>query len=1272
MNVVTTSTERSDKSHIAPSRSRSTAADPIPSGVGAAFGLPDIQQGAGNLAIQRMLNSGHIQAKLSISQPNDPDEQEADRVADQVMRMTEPAAPTLSKVALNDAPLQRKCAECATGAPCPKCDDEQKIQTKELPSQKPQITAKFESSLASLHSGGQPLPPSVRNFFEPRFGADFSQVRVHSDGQAAESARAIQARAFTVGRDVVFGAGEYGTEMSEGQRLLAHELAHVVQQNRLEQLASRVAPFRQRTQDSLPPAIDLVTLASAPAIRRAPGDAPAAMPGNISTNKSAASSLETIATDLQFDLKNKAGRREQILRNMLRAEKQSAELKRLYKEKSPNKDADLIADLKPAVVSPGWSTGDFIRAQRYLDYGELRTVDKIYLAAKGAGTDWPTIERLLPEVNKNFTAVEAAFSLDYKDDYPKKARLPNGQQSGIGGLMDDEFPSGNDAPEVIKGKAVIAFGEPQPLDLVRAATDGDTMLRPLQQARGAFESVEILQKRYQERYPESLLQKHIESKLSGDDIKRARMILDGTYTARNRIKLAMGAGIDPDEKQIWAAFQEATPAELEELRREYKNHGEIYKMFKGGIFTGLSKENLMRAEAMLGAGPEGEEPILTKLKAQGGVTGADIVKVIKTAVKGDWAAYRDAYNIGNGPLRKFADELLSSSEKGQLASYLQDKFLDRFKYVLDRQDVEYVTLQIISFASEDDKKSILGDSALVGTIGSNFSAREANKIRDLLIPANLNPEEKAKLLGQQISRESSFVWSGTANAEALEDEQRELAIALEKAKTDGKLTTEEQNRLNELNKRTESALSAYIGARDELNGYLETALNIAASIAVTAVTGGAGAGLLAAAVARAALAQAVVSVVVKKIVHGDNFEVLSPEGTGVFLAGFVDGAMNAVGGPAAKSAISAALRDSARLSALETGNVVFASSGRTILTHMAGGVIGSSPGAMVGTAVDDGTWKDGFEKGFGRILQSGAQAGVAGGAMSLGAGVIQAADLEGAKKGFTKLIKGLPDGAGIGSHELGITSLGIRRCSDAPACMILADSLKVRANKLNQVPADADVNWFQKWREYEKRVKELYDGAEDINLRTKESFKLPEPERSIEQAKLLREAEKIELEMTGIEHQFYGVSGKQPPAGHKGKWGIDGKGTPGEGPWYPDPDHPAYGYTKGQPIMYDAKFPNLTPWSMAEVPISMKGQEIDFEMADTLGAAWAYHKNPNTFGTNGLPDVEKFKKFREDYRLAWHHKENGVTMQLVPIDLHSRIPHLGGSSLSRGVPVPAK
>jgi hypothetical protein len=83
-----------------------------------------------------------------------------------------------------------------------------------------------------LHSPGQPLDAGTRAFMEPRFGHDFSKVRIHTDTQAADSAHAVNALAYTVGNDVVFGSGQYQPATSNGRRLLGHELTHVVQQNK--------------------------------------------------------------------------------------------------------------------------------------------------------------------------------------------------------------------------------------------------------------------------------------------------------------------------------------------------------------------------------------------------------------------------------------------------------------------------------------------------------------------------------------------------------------------------------------------------------------------------------------------------------------------------------------------------------------------------------------------------------------------------------------------------------------------------------------------------------------------------------------------------------------------------------------------------------------------------------------------------------------------------------------------------------------------------------
>jgi hypothetical protein len=105
----------------------------------------------------------------------------------------------------------------------------------------PPTDSKFDDEIKSLEGRGQPLPISLRHFLEPHFGHDFSQVRVHTDSKAAEIARVVNARAFTIGRNVVFGDGEYAPGTSNGKRLLAHELTHVVQQSQgLSRLQRRI------------------------------------------------------------------------------------------------------------------------------------------------------------------------------------------------------------------------------------------------------------------------------------------------------------------------------------------------------------------------------------------------------------------------------------------------------------------------------------------------------------------------------------------------------------------------------------------------------------------------------------------------------------------------------------------------------------------------------------------------------------------------------------------------------------------------------------------------------------------------------------------------------------------------------------------------------------------------------------------------------------------------------------------------------------------------
>jgi hypothetical protein len=249
-----------------------------------------------------------IQPKLTINQPNDMYEQEADSVAGKVMSIKSADIQTKS---LSISSLQRKCAHCeaeeknmqqtefnnVTASPgnelknhvgnlssgqescapqdllfdeenpegntensitvdgnlpipdetnnevgdeelespvpgnmklqrCAACEEMDKMQLKAMPAENNKVTP----DVSVIRQSGEPLNPGLRTFFEPRFGYSFGHVQLHTNKNAADSARSVNARAYTVGENIVFGAGQYMPETKSGLQLIAHELTHVIQQ----------------------------------------------------------------------------------------------------------------------------------------------------------------------------------------------------------------------------------------------------------------------------------------------------------------------------------------------------------------------------------------------------------------------------------------------------------------------------------------------------------------------------------------------------------------------------------------------------------------------------------------------------------------------------------------------------------------------------------------------------------------------------------------------------------------------------------------------------------------------------------------------------------------------------------------------------------------------------------------------------------------------------------------------------------------------------------
>ena len=189
-----------------------------------------------------------IQPKLKIGQPNDKYEQEADRVADRIISIPEPKgslgtggskSPLIQRQTdkspeFNDKEEQvQRQVDSEEEEPEKEEEEEEEeepVQAKHVSNKSPPISPGLQSKIHSLKGGGQPLPKSVSHYFEPRFGRDFSNVRVHTDAKAADAAKSINAKAFTTGKDVVFDTGQYSPGTRGGKYLMAHELTHVWQQ----------------------------------------------------------------------------------------------------------------------------------------------------------------------------------------------------------------------------------------------------------------------------------------------------------------------------------------------------------------------------------------------------------------------------------------------------------------------------------------------------------------------------------------------------------------------------------------------------------------------------------------------------------------------------------------------------------------------------------------------------------------------------------------------------------------------------------------------------------------------------------------------------------------------------------------------------------------------------------------------------------------------------------------------------------------------------------
>ncbi|MCW3090729.1 MAG: hypothetical protein JWP81_1798 [Ferruginibacter sp.] len=202
-----------------------------------------------------------MQCKLSIGAANDPLEQEADAMADKIMRM--PETVPVNSFGDEGKSIQRKCAHCE--------EEEDELQRKPLAgSITPFIQAKSNDGgtasenitrqINETRGGGSPMDGSTQTFMATRFGTDFSDVKIHTGEYAVQMNREINAQAFTVGKDIYFNSGKYRPDSENGKHLLAHELTHTVQQRK--GIAKKIQRFEASERSQISNINDIIVQAT--------------------------------------------------------------------------------------------------------------------------------------------------------------------------------------------------------------------------------------------------------------------------------------------------------------------------------------------------------------------------------------------------------------------------------------------------------------------------------------------------------------------------------------------------------------------------------------------------------------------------------------------------------------------------------------------------------------------------------------------------------------------------------------------------------------------------------------------------------------------------------------------------------------------------------------------------------------------------------------------------------------------------------------------------
>jgi hypothetical protein len=211
-----------------------------------------VQQPAAPKGVQRKALAAkglvQLQSSIKVSSPTDPAEKEADTTAKKIMRMSAPAS--FGSIQTSTGVTEQKIQPQMRSPYISRFADSGIFTQRQAEAGQPTVTSNMAADIQNSTSAGSPLPPSVRSFMEPRFQADFSNVKIHTGDNSAKLNRQLNAQAFTTGNQIFFGKDKFQPESADGKELIAHELTHTIQQGAAIQRSEDVT-VTQRSQPTI-------------------------------------------------------------------------------------------------------------------------------------------------------------------------------------------------------------------------------------------------------------------------------------------------------------------------------------------------------------------------------------------------------------------------------------------------------------------------------------------------------------------------------------------------------------------------------------------------------------------------------------------------------------------------------------------------------------------------------------------------------------------------------------------------------------------------------------------------------------------------------------------------------------------------------------------------------------------------------------------------------------------------------------------------------------